>query len=161
MKLRVLGGLSPSPMLEPLGPADEAESSRKGERGEVGEILGDGVLAGSGSAGGTGTEVVRFLGSAAAKVAEGDSARSGNQDDPEPLERCETSAVAASTCGVASIAGDSTRLAGLCEAMEAPALDGLEVSPGVPGAAGGVKPILMIGSVFAASRLLRWLLVGS
>lgn len=66
MKLRVLGGLSLRPILELLDPiADEADSSRKGERGEVGEILGDGVLVGSGSACGTGTEVDRFLGSAA------------------------------------------------------------------------------------------------
>lgn len=43
----------------------------------------------------------------------------------------------------------------------APALAGLKVSPGVPGADGGVKPILITGSVLAVSRLLRGLLEGS
>lgn len=66
MKLRVLGGLSLRPMLEPLEPiADAADSSRKGDLGDVGEIFGEGVLAGSGRGYGTGTDVDRFLGSAA------------------------------------------------------------------------------------------------
>lgn len=77
----------------------------------MGGILGEGVLAGSGKENGTGTEVDRFLGSAA-KDAEGDSARSGIHEEPELLFRCDTTAVAASTCGVASVAGESTLLAG-------------------------------------------------
>ena len=113
MKLRVLGGLSLRPMLEPLGAiAAAAESSRKGERGDVGDILGEGVLVGSGSAWGTGTELVRFLGSAW-KLAEGDSARSGSHEEVVLLVRCEARALAASTCGAASVAGESTLLAGL------------------------------------------------
>lgn len=157
MKLRVLGGLSLRPMLAPLG-ADAVglESSRKGERGEVGDIFGEGVRAGSGSADAIGMDPRRFLGSAM-NAAEGESARSGSHEEPVLLVRCETSAVATSTCGDASVAGDSTLLAGLTSAEVT--LCGLLASAAE--VAGGVKPILMTGSVLAVSRLLRGLLDGS
>ena len=154
MKLRVFGGLSLRPMLAPLGAdATGLESSRKGERGDVGDILGEGVRAGSGSACGIGTDPRRFLGSAM-NVAEGDSARSGSHEEPVLLVRCETSAVAASTCGNASAAGESILLAGVTSAEVV--LCGLDESGAE--ADGGVKPILMTGSVLAVSMPLRGLL---
>lgn len=54
MKLRVLGGLSLRPMLAALCvDADGPDNSRKGERGEVGEIFGEGVRAGNGNGNGS------------------------------------------------------------------------------------------------------------
>lgn len=49
MKLRVLGGLSLMGTWTPLGGAFSEGPSKKGERGEAGDILGEGVRLGSDS----------------------------------------------------------------------------------------------------------------
>lgn len=96
------------------------------------------------------------------KLARGDSARSGNHDEPVLLVRWETRAFATSTCGAASVAGESTLLAGLWLEDTALAYVDLDVSSDASEVDhGGVNPILTTGSVLATSMLLRGLLCGS
>lgn len=63
-----------------------ADASKKGERGEAGDILGDGVRFGSDSWCETLIALLRFLGSTL-EAGDGDRSRSSGQE--VPLARCE------------------------------------------------------------------------